>query len=305
LGAGSAQAATRGYGTVDMALEIDGTNAGQLTGASGGGAVPQMSGEATSSTRRPQNELVGISQEPVTIYFTSGLEARALDWFNGWTQQPRNVAIVMYERTTFNEVYRLTMTNARVTGFILPVLNSASADAIEFSVTLLAEHTHHEFANGKSKVVPVKAPKNVRVNAFRFFIDKLEQATQYTRSIEGIAVKQVTSASATGGFESAKNRGTSVIQYPSFEVSFSLNGAAAIHLWFTEMLNNRRAPRQGQLQLQGTTPKGFATVAMVDFVGLQPIKASAPFDGSGEDGIAAVKVVLLPEEVRLNLKSLA
>jgi hypothetical protein len=306
FGAGSAQAAlSRTHAGMGMALEIDGSIAGFLTGASGGAAIPQMAAEAVSAGRRPQSTMINVRQEPVTIYFGTALEARAIDWFNSWSLEPRDVAVVMFEQATSYEVYRLIMPGARVTGFHLPRLNAATADPIEFSVTLLAENTSHQFSNRKNKISFVtKAPKNMRLNAFRFFVEKLETSTQLTRTIDGIAVTQESFATSIGAKDTGTSRSAGVLQFPSFEVSVSISGAVPMFQWFNEMLTKRRAPRAGQLQLQGTTAKGFDTIATVDFVGLQPIKASPPYEGVTEGESAAVKFVLLPEEVRLNLKSL-
>jgi len=296
--AGTAQAAVgRTYTGFGLALEIDGKFAGFLTGASGGGpSAVQVMEELGASVQR--NSLIA-QQTPVSISFSTGIGVAAMEWMANPASQPRDVTILMYETATFTEIYRLSMSGVMCTAFSLSTLDAGSSELLEFTATLLAENSTHQFgAKGKLNV-PAPKLKALRANNFRFFIDKLEASTQRARSVKGVSMTRPT-AITSKGTSRFREAGTLIPAYPKFEAAIAMDGAPALYQWLGEAFSGKASDRPGQLQLMG--PDGRPAL-IVDFIALLPLAASAPYDG-GNAAVPAVKLELLPAEIRFNFKGM-
>ncbi len=297
--AGTAQAAVgRTYAGIGLALEIDGAFAGMLTGASGGGPYLELAEARVGAAQAPRRAVGSTRQKPVTISFTAGMSAAALEWIVG-PAAPRGVTIVMFELATQADLYRLNMISTVVTAFSLPNLDGGGSDSLEFTATLDCLESTQQLTGRKGKLsVPLPKQKAIRVNGFRLFIEGLEQSTQRTRTLNGVGLKRRLATTSSGARIAPE---AALTEFQDLEAIIALEGAAAMYQWFGDALVGRKAQRAGQLQLLAVDGQQVATV---DFIGLVPLAVSPPYDG-GSETVPMVRLELFVEEIRFNFKAMA
>jgi hypothetical protein len=301
LGTSSAAAAavSRTFTGAMLALEVDGTPAGVVNGAEGGGFQGILSQQATSAASTTRSIVAGFKQVPLKIAFSGGISGKVLEWFAACDMTTRNVDLVLADGVG-TQIFRLSLRSARVIEFGVGKLDASSSELLEFVVTLLPEQTFQQLGgNGKISGTGLKQ-KTIRVNSFRFFIQGLEASTQQTSQIEAFSTRIEVFGDGTGS-STTRQFGT-----PEFELvtaKVALGSAGPLYQWFSDFIAGKASERAGQIQLLALDGKPVATI---DLIGLRPLRVATPFAGlNTPESVPAIKLEFQPTGIRFNLKDLA
>jgi len=310
LGANTAgAAAARTFTGIGLALEFDGAPAGLLSGAEGGGLLSAKVADGATGAASASS-FSGFSPgfpepQPIKLYFGGSLSSKVLDWFASKDGSPHNVDVVMFDTVTGNEVYRLQMSRVVVGSFGLETLDASKTDVLEFVATLVPGQVSHVLTK-KAKITGLGTKSKVlRSNLFRFFVQGLEQSTQYTVSVENLSfTRKLRLAPANDGRGSFNVLPGGPSGVDTIEAVLSLGAAGPFYQWFADQWSGKPSAKAGQVQL--LTPDGQTSLATIDLIGLEPLGVSTPFDSTpASDSVARVKVSLLARDIKFNLKDLA
>jgi hypothetical protein len=308
LGSNTAAAAVSStFSAAFLALEFDGTHAGLLTGADGGGLMsPRITTAPLGSQPRglPGSNAGPPEPQSINLTFGGNLSVKALDWLMAKDASPHNVDVVMYQTATGNEIYRLSMSRVIVANFGLAKLDATRNESLEFSATLFPAQASHVFMSGTKFAAAAGKQKLARANLFRFFVQGLEQSTQQTRSVEHLSftrnLRLGPSMDGRSAFDVVLTPGGGI---DTIEAVLPLGAAGPFYQWMSDQVAGKPADRAGQVQLLAADGK---TVATIDLIGLRPLGVSTPFDAaSGGDSFPLVKVSLIAGDIKFNLKDLA
>jgi hypothetical protein len=195
IGAWAAPAAgadTRSYAPTHFGLELDGSQAGIISGFEGGVPYGEVVELASGPDRIVRKQIAALRYEDITITAPFDMEKNFFQWIQdtiAGKAQGRNGAIVTYDYQS-KALARMEFIGALISEITLPKVDLASKTAVFLTVKIRPQFTRYVAPQG-GNMAPL-APKT-RIPAlsqnFRLRIDGLEQATTYTSSVDAVTVK--------------------------------------------------------------------------------------------------------------------
>jgi phage tail-like protein len=142
----TAALSTRSYTTGNLALEIDGVNAGFLRSVAGCDVtIPVVSVAGTT-----QKESGAPKFTPCTIRFGGGMKATLYQWISdslAGKPSRRNVSIVTTD-VNYQATGRLNLLDTALESFTVPALQAGSTEQVVFEATLAAASIKRAAASG-------------------------------------------------------------------------------------------------------------------------------------------------------------
>lgn len=285
----SAATNTRSFGSVAIAVEIDGVFAGFAISAEGGGMEGSEAVDVPGEKKflaRPGS----FRGTPLKLQFRSMQGgARFAEWFAARDLVPRNVSVILLDQAGSTELYRLVMNDARIIEVGMTEPNAATGTPVNFEAVLFAESSQHVYGESRLKlqgVVQKAKPGATRVGLFFKGLEQSAPAIVKLNSFATRARSDATGSSFGGGW---------VVDPLRFVVRF--DSAGGYYQWLADSLRGPGADRPGVLQLLSVDARVLGTI---DLIGPRVVSASTPFGVMGT-GSPVVEVQVACSDCKLNV----
>jgi len=278
----------RKYFATYVALELDGTYAGNLVSAEGGEPVLvppdpiQQVGEtkfaATATTLR---------YEPMRLHL-GDMSTAVFKWIGDTSRTgpvSKNAAVITYDLEG-RELYRLDARGVRPTAIATDSFDPASKESLRFGLTLVPTSSSHVLASKTNAAVKtgLKSKALLRSN-FRLYIQGLESTTLKARGVEPIGLQA---------------RADGVLVPTPLKFTLNFRDAAAMFTWMNDTLAGKASARDAELQFLSADLTKVAASAV--FSQLTILRVSCPAQAS--DSSQSVDVECAPASLTFNMGDL-
>jgi hypothetical protein len=264
------------------ALDLDGTNAGWLQSAEGGG----VDAEATKEKRRAA---------PITIACGTGMSKGFYEWIKASFAKPhvtRDGAITTTDASS-KPTSRLQFQNAFLSEVTFSALDAASKDAARMSIKITPETTHVTTSFGGSKeqlAARPAAPSKWLASSFRVRVDGFDDSFKHAVHVDAITVKQKNTEHVVGDMRAAlkEPRG---LEAPTLVVTLAEKDAEPVRRWMQATLNHgssvKPPTKHGSIEYLSADGK---PLFKLEFHGLGIFKLAPDNVEAGGETIKRVKV---------------
>ena len=178
--------------TIKYGVELDGTFAGWVQSAEGGGAVGDVVTEKQGPDGISKKHLAGVKYEDITVNCGTGMSKAFYQWIQdtlGLKGARKNGAII---ESDFNarERSRMEFTNALISEVGLPALDASSRATAKMTLKITPEFTRLKAGSGGQIKFESSFQVKWRTSDFKLKIDGLDDATSRALKIEAITIKQ-------------------------------------------------------------------------------------------------------------------
>jgi len=268
----------RKYFATYVALEVDGTYAGNLASAEGGEPVVVSSSP----------ELL-VRYEPLRLRLgdTSGAVFKWIADTSRGVPQALPVSVISCDFEG-RENYRLSAQGVRPVSIMTDSLDAGAKDPFRFELTLQPTTSSHVLGTKSNSAVKLglKSKGLFRSN-FRLYIQGVDSAALPVRSIEPFGLRA---------------RADGVLVPTTLKFTMLFGSAAPLFTWMQSTLDRKGDARQAQLQmLSGDLKTALATV---DLTGLTILRMSCPAQ-TGADSFQHVEIECQPSTLTFDMNELA
>ena len=287
----TAQAAAlrdRKYFSTYVALELDGTYAGNLASAEGGEPVlvpPDPIQQVGDS--KVASSTTTLRYEPMRLRL-GDMSAAVFKWIGDTSRTGpvgKNAAVITYDLDG-RELYRLDARGVRPTVIKTDGLDPASKEPLRFDLTLVPTSSSHVLTSKTNSAVKtgLKSKALFRSN-FKLYIQGLESTTLKVRGVESFGLQA---------------RADGVLVPTPLKFTLGFKDAAAMFTWMNDTLSGKAGARDAELQfLSADLSKVAASAA---FSQLTILRVSCP--AQGNDSIQSVDVECAPAALSFNMGEL-
>jgi hypothetical protein len=295
-------ATTRSYVAGNFFLEIEGVNAGFVSGVDGGFAF----GNVVEEFENPDYFVKKHLEDPpeygdISLEMGSGMSPALYQWFKdvleGGVDTEKDGAIIAVNYNN-QVVRRLDFVNAQITRLTFPALNAASKDAATIKLTLSPQSTVLSSPGGTFKATQSKSAKKWQASNFRLSIKGLDTAK--VSAVDAIDIV-IPRAESRDGF--CENCPKPKINYPDLDITVSEANAATWFAWHQSFViagqNDDADEKTGTLDYLDPTLKTVLFSLNLTGLGITSV-ANQPAE-AGLEGVARVKASMYSERITLSL----
>ncbi len=286
-------------------LQLEGKNAGFVTGFAGGGATAEVVVEKLGQDKIQRKHLSNVKYEDITVSAGTGMS----DGFYKWIQETMDrrtsrksgsVIAMDYDNKSLSE---LSFNNAFLTEIGFPALDAASKDAAKLTVSFAPELTRRN--KGAGNVVPNSSGKTqtrMTWNAkdFRLKIDGLDDATRWTSKIDAITLKQRVTAGSIGDHRDYETEPANM-EVPNLVITVAEAHAQALYDWHQDFVikgnNGQDKEKGGTLEFLDPQQKAHFTLTFSN-LGITRIETEKSLANGASDQVRHVKATFYVEQIR-------
>lgn len=278
----------RKYFSSYVALELDGSYAGNLASAEGGEPVivppepiQQLGADklaTTATTLRYETMRLRLGDMSAAVFKWLGDSSRT-------GPVSKNAAVITYDLDG-REIYRLDARGVRPTAIMTDGLDSASKEVLRFNLTLVPTSSSHVLMSKTNTAVKtgLKSKALLRSN-FKLYIQGLESTTLKARVVDPFGLQA---------------RADGVLVPTPLRFTLNFRDAAAMFTWMNDTLAGKAGARDAELQFLSADLSKVAASAV--FSQLTILRVSCP--AQANDMIQSVDVECAPAKLTFNMGDL-
>jgi len=300
----------RGAVAGKFGIELDGIMAGWVANAEGGHATSDVVVEKIGVDHLSKKHLAGVKYEEISLGCGTGMSKGFYEWIKtafDHNYARKNGALITADYN-YNELTRLTFTNALPTEIGFPALDAGSKDAAKMSIKIKPEYTRVTSTGGKSLAgaFPINAatqkkwlPANFRLN-----IDGLPQGSSRVNKIDAIVVKQKVIENTIGQGRDYEQEPASV-EIPNLVVTLAESHSQEFSAWHESFVikgqNGQDAEKGGTLDF--LTPDLQTVLFTLTFSNLGIFKLTPEKVEAGSEQIRRLKAEMYCEDIKFDYKA--
>ena len=291
----------RSYVTGNFFLEIQGVNAGYVSGVEGGFAFGNVVEEFQSPDYFVKKHLEDPPQYgDIAVEFGSGMSPVIYEWvkrvLEGGIDEKKDGAIIAVNFDN-RVVRRVDFTDAQITRVRFPALNASNKDSATIRLTLSPESTTLSSPGGTFKGTQLKGTKSWQASNFRLAIKGID-----TTKVGSVDAIDIVIPRASSGDE-CENCSKPKINYPDLEISVSEAFAAPWFAWHQSFViagqHEDADEKSGTLDYLDPTLK--TVLFSLSFTGLGITSVANEPTEAGLETAARVHASMYTEKITLTL----